>query len=116
MNHEDIAPIILSSNYSGACKHTPLTNEDLLKLTDQQGIIIYGPSHFALKYRVLPCTLNQNLRGSIGNYDDAYTFNMAGQFSIYERGRQWNSKRKQGGMYHATRLVYLFYTVLNSNY
>jgi len=115
MNNEDVPSIILSSNYSGACEHTPPTNADLLKLTDQQRSLIDGPSLFALKYRVLPCTLNQNLHGSIGNYDDAYTFNMAGQFSIYGRGQQWNAKRKQGGMYHATRLVYLFYAVLNGN-
>ncbi|CAF3544077.1 unnamed protein product [Rotaria socialis] len=105
MNSEDVASIILSSNYSGACDHTPLTNEGILKLTDQQSIVIYGPTLFALKYRVLPCTVNPKIHRST-DYVDVSTFNSIGQGVSFARGRQWSSKRKQGGMYHATRLVH----------
>jgi hypothetical protein len=105
MNNEDLNPIILSSNYSGTCAHTPLSNEDLLKLTSQMGDPIYGPTLFALKYRVVPCTVRRNLNTGPGSYDDAYTFTMSGQFLPSGRGRHWSTARKQGGMYHATRLV-----------
>jgi hypothetical protein len=115
MNNEDVTPIILSSNYSGTSEHVALTNEDLLKLTDQQGSVIYGPTLFALKYRVLPCTVNRSLNATLGEYDDAFILSMTGQFSGYGRGRQWNARRKQGGMYHATRLVCSFRAILNSN-
>ncbi|CAF3366089.1 unnamed protein product [Rotaria socialis] len=104
MNSEDVASIILSSNYSGACDHTPLTNEGILKLTDQQSIVIYGPTLFALKYRVLPCTVNPKIHRST-DYVDVSTFNSIGQGVSFARGRQWSSKRKQGGMYHATSAI-----------
>ncbi len=116
MNNEDVNPIVLSSNYSGACEHTPATNADLLKLTSQTGEMIYGPTLFALKYRVLPCTVKRSVQNASGAYDDAYIFNMMGQFLASGRGRQWCPTRKQGGMYHATRLVYSSRTVPNSNH
>ncbi len=102
MSKEDISSIVLSSNYSGTCEHTPLSNEDLLRLTSQAGDTIYGPTLFALKYRVIPCTVRQS---SNGEHADVFTFNMSGQFLPSSRGRHWSSKRKQGGVYHATRLV-----------
>ncbi|CAF3189330.1 unnamed protein product [Rotaria sp. Silwood2] len=106
MNSEDVTSIILSSNYSGTYDHKPLTNEEIFKLTGQQQNIIYGPTLFALKYRVLPCTVNQNIHYAASNYDDASTFNSLGQFLSCTRGRQWSSKRKQGGTYHATSILH----------
>jgi hypothetical protein len=105
MNKIDDTAVSLCSNYSGAFEHTSPTNQDLLRLTDQQGVIIYGPSLFALKYRVLPCTVNQSSQLSSTDYDNIFNFNMLGQFSALNRGRRWCGKRRQGGMYHATRLV-----------
>ena len=67
--------------------------------------MIYGPTLFALKYRVLPCTLSQNLQGTMGDYGDIYAYNLTGQFSAYGRGRQFCARRKHGGMYHATRFI-----------
>jgi hypothetical protein len=115
MNNEDVTPINLSSNYSGVCEHVQLSNEDLMRLTDQNKEMIYGPTLFAIKYRVLPCKVQQSSHNILGGDDDVYTFNLTGQFFAAGRGRQWNSKRKQGGMYHATRLVSLFGTVLDCN-
>ncbi|CAF3723721.1 unnamed protein product [Rotaria sordida] len=106
MNNEDVASIILSSNYSGAYDQKPLTNEDIVQLTDQQRSIIYGPTLFAMKYRVLPCAVNQSIHSASGHYNDASTFNSIGQFLACTRGRKWSSKRKQGGMYHATSAIH----------
>ncbi len=103
MNNEATAPIILSSNYSGACTHVPPTNEDLLMLTDKRRDAIYGPTLFALKYRAVCCTMSGTALSSSGGYDDVYTYNLTGQFSSFRRGRQWGGERRQGGMYHATR-------------
>ena len=103
MNNEDVRPNDLSSNYSGACERSALTNEDLLRLTSQMGDPIYGPTLFALKYRVIPCTVRRSFLNASGGYDDAYTVNMSGHFLRSQRGRHWNATRKQGGMYHATR-------------
>jgi len=105
MNHEDVASIISSSNYSGFCGDAPLSNGDLLKLMDEYGNVIYGPTLFALKYRVLPCRVNENLHATLGDYDDVYNFDMFGQLLTDDRGQQGCGKGKQGGMYHATRLV-----------
>ncbi|CAF1184002.1 unnamed protein product [Rotaria sordida] len=75
MNNEDVhSPIILSANYSGGCRNESPTNGDLLKLTDQQGYVIYGPTLFALNYRVLPCTVTQSSHGSSDDYGDIYTY------------------------------------------
>lgn len=102
MDNKDIDPINLSTNYSGACEHIPLSNENILKLTDAQTETIHGTTLFALKYRVLPCTVTQNSLSGLGD-DNAFTFTLGGHFSAYNRGRQWSGKSKQGGMYHATR-------------
>lgn len=102
MNNEDVGPVNLSVNYSGACEHVPLSNDNLLKLTDVQTEMIHGKSQFALKYRVLPCTVIQSAVGGLGD-DDAFNFSLGGHFSAFGRGRQWCGKRQQGGMYHATR-------------
>ncbi|CAF1665687.1 unnamed protein product [Rotaria sp. Silwood1] len=107
MNNENVSsPVVLSANYSGGCGNESFTNGDLLKLTDQQACIIYGPTLFALKYRVLPCTVTQSSSGSQSIYDDIYTYNLAGQFSAYSRGQLWSGKRKQGGMYHGTSCLH----------
>ncbi len=59
MCNDSVAPIIVTSNYSGACGHVPPSNEDLLKITNPKGCIIHGSTLFALKYRMLPCILKQ---------------------------------------------------------
>ena len=97
-------PIDLTTNYSGRCEHTPFTNEDLLKITSQMGDTIYGPTLFAMKYRVVPCTVRRNINSGV-NHDDAFTVTLSGQFYPSGRGRHWNSSKKQGGIYHATRFV-----------
>ena len=104
-NENEVDPIDLSSNYSGAFRHASLTNDELLRLTNQDRCMIHGPALFALKYRVLPCSLIQNLQGTMGGYRDIYAYNLTGQFSTHGRGRQFCARRKYGGMYHATRLV-----------
>jgi hypothetical protein len=110
MNNEDVSPITLASNYSGACEHVPLSNEVILNFTDQQRMMIYGPTLFALKYRILPCTLKGSLQAALGD-DDANTFDLNNLFSIGGRERQRCAKRKQEGMYHATRFVILLRAV-----
>ncbi|CAF4802356.1 unnamed protein product [Rotaria sp. Silwood1] len=118
MNTEDIATIILSSHYSGACDHQPLINEDILKLSGQQRNIIYGPTLFALKYRVLPCTVNQNIHSALrddDDDDDAWTINSICPFVTCMQEQQWSSKRKQGGMYHATSVIQFIINEYKSN-
>jgi len=105
MNNDEVPPVILSPNYSGTFEHATPTNGDLLRLTDPERTVIHAPALFALKYRVLPCTMTGNSEGSTGDYNDIFMYNLAGQFSNLNRGRRWCGKRKQGGMYHATRLV-----------
>ncbi|CAF1187591.1 unnamed protein product [Adineta steineri] len=105
MNNEETNLVHLCPKYSGGCEYTPLTNDDLLKLTDQQGQLIYGPSLFALQYRVLPCTMTES-QGNSNEYGDTYTYNMYGRFAALNRGRRWNGKRKKGGMYHTTSVIH----------
>lgn len=59
MTTEDESSIIISPNYAGAQKRYWFTNEDLLKLTSEEGNLISGPSLFTLKYRILPCTVTE---------------------------------------------------------
>ncbi|CAF3664255.1 unnamed protein product [Rotaria sp. Silwood1] len=106
MHSEDLTSTILSSNYSGAYDHKPLTSEEIFQLTNQQQNIIYGPTLFALKYRVLPCTVNPSIHYVGSNYNDASTSNSLGQLLSSTRGRQWSSKSKQGGMYHSTSVLH----------
>ena len=112
MNNEDVSPIIIPPNYSGALGQKLLTNEDLLKLTNQERIMIHGLTLFALKYRILPCTVNQKLYATLGEHDNAFTFNSISQFLALGRGSQCCSKRKQEGVYHSTRLGSHFRIVL----
>lgn len=104
-NNDDHHSITLSENYSGACNNKPFTNEDIFNLTDQQGYLIYGPTLFALKYRVIPCKLYELTEKPVDLYSDAVTYGLNGAFKLYSRGAQWSSKRKQGGMYHVSRLA-----------
>ncbi|CAF3826513.1 unnamed protein product [Rotaria sp. Silwood1] len=106
MHSEDLTSTILSSNYSGAYDHKPLTSEEIFQLTNQQQNIIYGPTLFALKYRVLPCTVNPSIHYVGSNYNDASTSNSLGQLLSSTRGRQWSSRSKQGGMYHSTSVLH----------
>jgi hypothetical protein len=81
MRDKDTTHIHLSSNYSGACEQVPLTNENLLELTNADRFMLDGQTLFALKYRVLPCKLGLCLSCDIERF-----------------GRQ-----KQESVYHATR-------------
>lgn len=102
MSTEDHNPIKLVSNYSGGCDHAAFSNEDILKITSQMGDPIYGPTLFALKYRVLPCTLRRNVHTGMDE-NDPFTLNVTGQFYRSGRMRHINSSKKQVGIYHATR-------------
>jgi hypothetical protein len=86
MTTEDVSSIKIPLNYSGAHEGILFTNDDLLKSTSQERGVIYGPSLFALKYRILPCTATEKSQA-------------------FNRGQKWPGKRKQGGMYRATRLI-----------
>jgi hypothetical protein len=94
MDNEDAVPITLSSNYSGACEHGSLTNEELLVLSNPDRTMIHGPTIFALKYRVLPCTSDRNSDMILSDFNDIHMFS-----EEMER----SSKQKQEGIYHATR-------------
>jgi hypothetical protein len=59
MRDKDTTHIHLSSNYSGACEQVPLTNENLLELTNADRFMLDGQTLFALKYRVLPWLQNR---------------------------------------------------------
>ncbi|CAF1222881.1 unnamed protein product, partial [Didymodactylos carnosus] len=88
-----------------ACVHGQLTNDDLLKLVSPQCSTINGPTLFALKYRVVPCTTIGNANNIGGGYNDAYSFTSAGHFRNISRGRRWGGKHQQGGMFHATSAI-----------
>ena len=84
MNSDNITSTAVFTNYPGLCEHEPLTNENLFEIASLNSEKINGLSLFALKYRMLPCTLT----------------------------RSWNRKDKQSitnhkeqDLYHATRLV-----------
>jgi hypothetical protein len=84
MHDKDVPRINMPSYYAGEYSsfgHVQPTNEDLLTLTDSDKTMIHGPTLFALKYRVLPCTMERC------------------SFDEIERG----GKQKQEGIYHATR-------------
>ncbi len=103
MNNEVVEPIILSTNYSGACAHGLLSNDDLMKLTNPRNYGIHAPTLFALKYRAMPCTLNGNPIFSTNEYDDIYAYNLTGQFTSVRQGQRSGGKERRGGWYHATR-------------
>ena len=108
MNNDEFAPVILSPNYSGTFEHVPVTNGDLLQLTDPRGTVIHAPALFVLKYRVLPCTMIGNLEGSTGDYNDIFTYNLTGQFSNLSRGRRWVWKkqtRRHVSCYKVSQLI-----------
>ena len=108
--------VTLSSNYSGGCEVKSLTNDDLLQLTDSNSIPINGRSLFALKYGVVPCTVNGYSQSIGGTSDMAFILNQSGVFSNLNRGRKWCSKRQQGGMYHATRFVISYSPIILWNF
>ena len=111
MTTEDHNPMKLVSNYSGGCDHAAFSNEDILKITSQMGDIIYGPSLFALKYRVVPCTLRRNLHTGMDD-NDPFSISLTGQFFRSGRIRHANSSKKQMGIYHAKRFGF-FHSYLN---
>lgn len=95
MGSENIGAIVVSSNYSGVCEHAPLTNEDILKLTSgSKDVIINGSTLFALKYRMLPCTLERR----------------------WDEDKHATKQHKKSSYYHATRLVGRFFFILKFNY
>ncbi|CAF3601937.1 unnamed protein product [Rotaria socialis] len=103
MNTEHIdIPVTLSPNYSGACTHGSMTNEELLTLTDQQNCMINGRALFALKYRVIPCAVNEKHHASVeqmffANYNND-------QSSGSPRGKS-SGKHKEPGMYHTASVI-----------
>lgn len=109
MSSEDHNPIKLVSNYSGGCEHSAFTNEDIFKITSQMGDTIYGPTLFALKYRVVPCTLRRNTQHG-GNENDPFTVSLTGQFHRSGRFRSPHLSKNQAGIYHATRCVFHFFS------
>lgn len=94
MDTENTGSTAASASYSGVCEHAPLTNEDILQITKTAKSIINGPTLFALKYRMLPCTLERR-------WDED------------EHGTKQHTKLSY---YHATRLVNPFYSILKYDY
>ena len=99
---EEIVPIILKEKYAGGSENGSLTNYDILQLTNQQSSIIYGPTQFAMKYRVLPCTMTEKLEQGTYNAQEMFS---SGLNSIYARANRHlrTSKRKKNGWRHITR-------------
>lgn len=99
MSKENGGPIKLPTNYSGACEKEPLSNENILKITNRDFIggsneFVSGRDLFAIKYRVLPCTLN--LRDSKEDDDNSQVPHG------YSRLNSCSNLKKRG-YYHATR-------------
>jgi hypothetical protein len=99
MCNESVASAVVSSNYSSASGQVPLSNEDLLKITNPEGSIIDGSTLFALKYRMLPCILKRKPHKTLGNCNNIRNFS---------QGEQRSEQHKKPGKYHATRLVHVF--------
>ncbi|CAF3918916.1 unnamed protein product [Rotaria magnacalcarata] len=101
MNTEHIdIPITLSPNYSGACTHASMTNEELLTLTDQQSCLINGKALFALKYRVIPCAVDEKHHPSV---EKMILFCFNDDLSSTSPRAKSSEKHKEPGMYHTTR-------------
>ncbi|CAF1021027.1 unnamed protein product [Rotaria magnacalcarata] len=114
MNTEHIdIPITLSPNYSGACTHASMTNEELLTLTDQQSCLINGKALFALKYRVIPCAVDEKHHPSV---EKMILFCFNDDLSSTSPRAKSSEKHKEPGMYHTTRVVTLFLHVTDGNY
>ncbi|UJR11591.1 hypothetical protein I4U23_015773 [Adineta vaga] len=96
----DDLSITLPSNYSGTCEHTPLNNEDLLRIPGGEEPSIHRLSLFSLKYRVIPRTARQYAGSTsaddIEDDDDAL-------LSFSPQQRSLNGKRHQTASYHAKR-------------
>lgn len=107
MELNDANPIELVSNYAGACGQPGPTITDLIQLTNPDRTLIHGPNLFALKYRILPCTMHENSSSHGSGYDDIYSMNTVGAFAALSRGRRLGGKRKEAGVIHATRWVFL---------
>lgn len=83
MDTENTDSITVCSNYSGACEHEPLTNDNILQITKAKDGMIDGPTLFALKYRMFPCTSQRRS----------------------DKDKKNTEKYKNSGVYHTTRLV-----------
>ncbi|CAF0976990.1 unnamed protein product [Adineta ricciae] len=101
---EEIIPITLKEKYAGGSENSPLTNDDILRLTNQQSSIIYGPTQFAMKYRVLPCIMTEKLEQGTYNAQEMFS---SGLNSIYGRANRQlrTSKRKKNGWRHTTSTI-----------
>jgi len=106
MNSDETKSSDVSTNYSGKYAEGHFSTTELIQLTNPDRSMIYGPTLFAMKYRVLPCSMRENLQINSGGYDDIFALNAYGQFSPQlGRVRRPGDKRKQGGMLHATSLM-----------
>ena len=103
MELNDTNPTQLVSNYAGACGQPGPTITDLIQLTNPERTLIHGPNLFALRYRILPCTMHEDSSHNAGGYDNIYSMNAAGAFAALSRGRRLCGKRKEAGVIHATR-------------
>ncbi len=99
MTDEDVSPIIVPSNYAGACEPTQAKQDHLLALS-KSSHCVSGSCLFVLKYGVLPCTLTENeLSDSVDSSSDDDTS------SVSNKSR-WNRRQgKHQPIYHMTRLV-----------
>jgi hypothetical protein len=93
----------LVSNYAGAFGQPGPTITDLIQLTNPDRSLIHGPNLFAMRYRILPCSMHENSSNNAGGYDDIYSMNVGGAFAALSRGRRLGGKRKDAGVIHATR-------------
>jgi hypothetical protein len=103
MNKGEVVPTVLTAMYSGGVENTPLSNQDILQVTGPEFSTIHGPTLFALKYRVVPCTMMEDTGSDPANYNDIFIHGMNGVFSNVNRGRRWCGTKKHGGIFHATR-------------
>ena len=102
MSDANTTPIIVSSNYAGACEPIQQKQDHVLTLS-KNADSAPGSSLFTLKYGVLPCTLTESssVDPSDSSSDD--------ERSIVSGERRWNNRRhRQESMYHITRLVHSF--------
>lgn len=102
MSDPNTTPIIVSSNYAGACEPIPQKQDHLLTLTKNTRSVP-AVSLFTLRYGVLPCTLTEDItaNSSDSSSDD--------DMSTASGERRWShSRRRQESIYHITRLVRSF--------
>jgi len=106
MTEEEVAPIIVSPNYAGACEPTEAKQNHLLGLL-KNSRYVSGSSLFALKYDVLPCILNADelfdTMDSISDDDD--DDDDTSSDSGRSEGNRGRLRERQQLMYHTTRLV-----------